>query len=140
MNNWFDTWIIHKVSGILVVSFIGLEIINRGYGIYSELVFSFQSDTLVIGVLSAGLVLETAGGIGIFRSSNAMLKQLAFGVLYAVSGGELLLYFWSSILIRRPEICSTVVMASGGDPVQLTLGEASFLLMLGCFHWLDVRV
>lgn len=140
MSDWIDTWIIHKVSGILVLSFIGLEIINRGYGIYTELTIPFQNDTLLIIVLSTGLVLQCIGGIGIFRSPSATLKRFAFGALYTVSGVELLLYAWSSILIDRPEICATVVTASGGDPIQLSLGEVSFLLVLGCFHWLDARM
>lgn len=140
MSDWLDIWIVHKVAGVFVLSFIVINITNYSYGIYKELIFSFQINLLVVSVLSAGSILQGTGGIGIFQPSNATLKQLAFGALYTVSGVELLLYLWSSIVIESPDVCATVVTASGGDPVQLTLGEVCFLLVLGCFQWCDTHV
>jgi len=140
MDDWIDIGIIHKISGVLVICFILFNAIDHMYSIYADLLFGAQTDYLTLGVLSMGLILEGAGGIGVLQSKNATFKRYAFGALYTVSAFKLLLYVASAILVRKPQICATVVTDSGGDPVRLTLGVLCFLFLLGIFHWTNMRV
>jgi len=137
MSKWVNIKVLRRFSGILSLLFIIYGVVNKLFSLYDEAFISSEHDWVIVLLLSIGLFLQSAGGTGIVSPVGDSFRKTSFMALYFVSGFELALYVSSSILVRTPEICDTVVTARGGDPVRLAIGEICFLMLLGSFHWTD---
>ncbi len=132
MSRWIEVDFVHKVLWGIVILLVGVGLVEKLFALYREFVY-VQPDVLIISILLAASLLQGMGGAGLIQSSQRW-RSLAFGALYVVGIGELLLYIGNAVMLNQPDICNTLV---GNEPVEPLVGQTTFLGLLVGMHVIE---